>query len=349
MLKVVALLFALIGTAAQAAVVMQYHHVSESSPRVTSVTPAEFRSHMQFLADNQFKVMPLRDLVAMVQRGEEPPLRAVAITFDDGYQNIADEAVPILKEFGFPYTLFVSIDPMLKGHKGMMTEATLKRLARDGAEIANHSFAHDHLIRKLPGETDADWKARIRSDLLATEKTLEQIRGKAVQPMLAYPFGEYNGALQQLIKELGMVAFGQQSGAMGRYSDLTAIPRFPFGGAYGTLESVKEKLWSLPLPVKALSPADPHLTKDFGPLLSVTLADVSDIQTSALRCFLPNEGAVTPTWVSATEFSVRASKELPAGRSRYNCTAPSKSQKGYYWFSQAWVRANKDGSWPKEP
>src|SRR5690606_39813349 len=40
---------------AQAAVVLQYHHVSESTPASTSITPALFKQHMDYLAEQEFK------------------------------------------------------------------------------------------------------------------------------------------------------------------------------------------------------------------------------------------------------------------------------------------------------
>lgn len=349
MLKLLVCLLCLWIGSAQAAVVLQYHHVSETSPRVTSVTPAEFRSHMQFLADNGFEVVPLVSLVEALQRGEAPPLRAVAISFDDGYQNIADEAVPILKEYGFPYTLFVAAEPLTKKQRGMMSTETLMRLAAEGAHIANHSFGHEHLVRRLAQESPQQWRERVRRNLLDTEAALAQIRGQHSLPMLAYPYGEYNAELQTLVRELGMVAFGQQSGAMGKYSDLSALPRFPLGGKYASLASLKDKLYSLPMPVIELSPADPLLVEDFRPKLTVTLADSTDMQIAQMRCYLPGEGAVVPNWTDKVRFEVQASSVLPPGRSRYNCTAPSKSMRGFYWFSQAWLRPNDDGSWPKEP
>jgi len=65
-------------------------------------------------------------------------------------------------------------------------------------------------------------------------------------------------------------------------------------------------------------------------------------------CYIQGQGSKQPTWLSENEFSVQADLALPAGRSRYNCTAPSKARNGYYWFSQPWVRPKDDGSWVKE-
>ncbi|MES2537639.1 MAG: polysaccharide deacetylase family protein [Pseudomonadota bacterium] len=61
---------------------------------------------MKLLADS-FNVLPLHDAVRALAEDNLPP-RAVCITFDDGYRSIHDFALPILKEFGLPATVFVT-------------------------------------------------------------------------------------------------------------------------------------------------------------------------------------------------------------------------------------------------
>ena len=77
--------------------VLVYHHVSEETPASTSVSPAQFRSHLQLLTDQHFNVIALDQALTALQRGEALPERAVAITFDDGYRNIYDNALPLLE------------------------------------------------------------------------------------------------------------------------------------------------------------------------------------------------------------------------------------------------------------
>ena len=159
---------------------------------------------------------------------------------------------------------------------------------------------------------------------------------------------DLNQALQDMLTENGFVAFGQQSGAAGPYSPFTALPRFPVAGQYADLKSLKAKLYSLNMPVIAQTPSDPELKGGhWRPELKVTL-DMSDISAKQVMCYIQGQGSKQPTWLNENEFSVQADLALPAGRSRYNCTAPSKARNGYYWFSQPWVRPKDDGSWVKE-
>ncbi|GIU38772.1 polysaccharide deacetylase family protein [Shewanella schlegeliana] len=340
-------LLALTGFSAHATVILQYHHVSDSTPAITSVTPAQFKEQMQYLAENNFNVVPLSTVVESIKAKKALPAKTIAITFDDGYRSIANTAHPILKQYKFPYTLFVSVEPILKEYGEMMSWQQLITLSEEGAEIANHSWGHEHLIRKLTGETDAQWLARIESNILRTENEIAKATGQNLK-MLAYPYGEYNQQIEDMLEKHGFVAFGQQSGAAGPYSPLTALPRFPVAGVYADLNSLKVKLHSLNMPVLAQTNSNPELAQgQWRPEIKVTL-DMSDINASQLMCFIQGQGAKKPNWISDNEFSIQAELDLPAGRSRYNCTAPSKSKGSYYWFSQPWVRPKSNGQWIAE-
>jgi len=333
--------------ATQANVILQYHHVDTTTQAITSVTPTQFREQMQYLADNDFNVIPLSQMINAIKAKEVLPPKTIVITFDDGYKSIANTAHPILKEYGFPYTLFVAIAPIKAGYSQMMSWEQLTSLSREGAEIANHSWGHEHLIRKREGETQEQWQTRVEANILESEAEIFKATGRSLK-MLAYPYGEYNQALEDILTENGYIGLGQQSGAAGIYSSLTALPRFPVAGIYANLDSLKAKLHSLNMPVLAQNITDPELKDgNWRPELKVTL-DLHDIYPHQLMCFIQGQGAQQPLWLSKNEFSVRAPLDLPPGRSRYNCTVPSKTKSGYYWFSQAWVRPNNDGSWKKE-
>ncbi|WP_299489946.1 polysaccharide deacetylase family protein [uncultured Shewanella sp.] len=346
--NVLFVLLALTGFSAHAVVILQYHHVSAQTPAITSVTPEQFQEQMAYLAENHFNVVPLSEVVLALKAKRNMPPKTVAITFDDGYQSIADTAHPILKKYHFPYTLFVSVEPIEKKYKTMMSWQQLVALSKEGAEIANHSWGHEHLIRRLPNESKTQWLARIEKNIVKTEEKILEGTGQNLK-MLAYPYGEYNQDLEDLMAKLGFVAFGQQSGAAGVYSQLEALPRFPVAGVYANLASLKVKLHSLNMPVLAQNESNPELANGhWRPTLMLTL-DMSDIEKSQMMCFIQGQGAKKPTWIAPNKMSIRAELDLPPGRSRYNCTAPSKKTGNYYWFSQPWVRPNDDGSWKKEP
>lgn len=334
-------------SSAHSAVILQYHHVSETTPKITSVTPSQFREQMQYLAEQKFNVVPLIDVVNAIKTKQSLPANTVAITFDDGYRSIATTAHPILKEYGFPYTLFVAIEPIEQHFSEMMSWEELVALSKDGADIANHSWSHEHLIRLNEHESHAQWLARVEASLVRTEAAIAEATGHNFK-MLAYPYGEYNADIEAMLTKLGYVALGQQSGAAGIHSPLTALPRFPVAGPYADLASLKVKMHSLHMPVLAQNVTNPQLVQgQWRPELVVTL-DMADINAEQLMCYIQGQGAKKPTWLAKDKFSIQAELDLPAGRSRYNCTAPSQSQTGYYWFSQAWVRPKNDGTWIPE-
>ncbi|WP_379677699.1 polysaccharide deacetylase family protein [Massilia consociata] len=88
--------------------VINYHRIlAEHDPLLASEPDlATFRWQMELLA-RCFNVLPLHEAVAAVAAGTVPP-RAVCITFDDGYRSVHDLALPVLREFGLPATVFVT-------------------------------------------------------------------------------------------------------------------------------------------------------------------------------------------------------------------------------------------------
>jgi peptidoglycan/xylan/chitin deacetylase (PgdA/CDA1 family)/glycosyltransferase involved in cell wall biosynthesis len=90
-----------------AGVILMYHRIADDSPDPDAlcVSPAEFRSQLRYLKSEGYTVVPLR---TFADAGwSDLPDRAVALTFDDGYEDALDTASPILREFDFPATFFV--------------------------------------------------------------------------------------------------------------------------------------------------------------------------------------------------------------------------------------------------
>jgi peptidoglycan/xylan/chitin deacetylase (PgdA/CDA1 family) len=77
------------------------------------ITAGTFRRHLQILRDSGFNVVPLGRIVAGLARGDLPE-RSVAITVDDGFATTLSVAAPILSEFGFPATVYLTTYYMLK-------------------------------------------------------------------------------------------------------------------------------------------------------------------------------------------------------------------------------------------
>src|SRR5437867_4251379 len=92
--------------------VLTYHRVStpaadpDLNPRLISATPKAFDGQMRWLR-RRHAVVPMAQVLDAVERGKGLPRRAVLVTFDDAYADLADHAVPILEALRLPATLFV--------------------------------------------------------------------------------------------------------------------------------------------------------------------------------------------------------------------------------------------------
>lgn len=337
------------------AVILQYHHVSNTTPKVTSIAPELFAQHMDFLAAQSYKIWPLPKLVEHIKLNKKVPDKVIVITFDDAYESIYKEAFPLLKQRQWPFTVFVATDPVDKRLAGYMSWQQINTLAKHGATIANHTLNHHHLVRRLQGESTTAWQARIRNEITGAADRLEQEVGQAA-PLLAYPYGEYTADVQAITKALGYTGFGQQSGAVNGLFDHSALPRFPMNNDFGAMEQFQTKISSLPLAPKSVQPANliirDEKLKTQGFRFSLHSVDGN---LNQLRCYYSGHGQLQ-TKVTAEDGSIRVTTEplptLKAGRSRINCTMPAngKSHQGrFYWFSHYWMRPLDNGDWYAEP
>lgn len=321
-------------------VILLYQNVSDSTPKSTSVSPEVFAQHMQYLKQHH-RVLPLEQMVSRIKAGLSLPDKAVAITFDDGHDNLYGNAHPILHSLDLPYTVFIT--PSTTGKNKQLTWAQIKEMAQQDASFANHSQTHSHYLQRQPDESQAQWLKRISDDITGAEAAIKQQLGYSLK-YLAYPYGEFDLILKQQVEALGYTGFGQHSGGIYSGSDFSALPRFPAAGPYSRLSSLKVKLNSLAMPVTHSSVTTPLLKADEqNPHWTFTVV-TSDISLPRMGCFFA--GKSLSLTLDDNKVSPILPDPIPSGRSRVNCTVPSQAMKGrYYWYSQPWFRENKNGIW----
>jgi len=314
------------------AVILQYHHVSSTMPRSTSVTADEFRQHMDYLRDNGFTVLPLQDIVKALQQHTPLPDKAVAITFDDAYISVYTTAFPLLKQYGWTFTVFVPSGLVGTNPRLYVNWDQLREMGAAGATLANHSVNHGYFLERTAGENDAEWLARIEREIVDSEKKILKETGQS-HKLHAYPFGEYNPAIEALVVRLGYVGLGQHSGPVNGASSFTALPRFPFSGVYTPLSSFAPKAKSLAFNVRIVEPSDP-VTNGKSP--SALLDFDGSYRLDALTCF-NNDQTMEIALVDAGNQQYRISTPVinKGRRFRYNCTAPGRDGR-FYWFTVPW-------------
>jgi peptidoglycan/xylan/chitin deacetylase (PgdA/CDA1 family) len=86
--------------------IVMYHRVSDARDQL-AVTPRRFREQMELLASEGYRVVGVSEAADLAASGELPE-RTLGLTFDDGYRDVAVNALPVLAEYGFRATVFVA-------------------------------------------------------------------------------------------------------------------------------------------------------------------------------------------------------------------------------------------------
>src|ERR1700741_886022 len=132
-------------------IVLCYHRF-EDKQRDLVTTPTDFRAQMQAFKDNGISVISMKDVVAWLNNEKSIPMKSAVITIDDGWNSQYYVAWPILKEFNYPFTLFIYTDYIERGGKPM-TWAQLEEMRDAGVEIEAHTVSH-HDLRHAPRGQD---------------------------------------------------------------------------------------------------------------------------------------------------------------------------------------------------
>jgi peptidoglycan/xylan/chitin deacetylase (PgdA/CDA1 family) len=179
--------------------ILTYHSIDDSGSAI-SVSREAFARQIAWLASGRLRVATLPDLLDLPDDGPD----AVALTFDDAFENFEGEAWPRLRAFGLPATLFV-VTQHAGGSNAWSGRATagiptlpllgwpaLARLRDEGVGIGAHSRTHRSLAA-IGGDELADEVSRCAEDL-------QQRLG--VRPVaFAYPFGDAPDAAKRLTRE----------------------------------------------------------------------------------------------------------------------------------------------------
>ena len=311
-------------------VVLLYHQFSDAGPKSTSISPLLFEEHLKYLQTNDFQVLPLKNVIERLRMQLSLPDNCVSLTADDGYLSIYESAYPLLVKYKTPMSVFVSTEAIDKQYPSVMSWEQLREMS-ELVDVYNHSVTHQHLIDK----TD---------EVLLNEITSAQLRLKSElsqdNKFFAYPYGEFDEKAYHLIEELGYTGFGQHSGAVGAKSDFINLPRFAMASSYAEMDSFVMKINTLPMPVKNEEPKFMAISGSSKPALRINFSrSLTNNERYQFACYVSGQERPDLIWLNSESVTVQAKEPLPQGRSRYNCTMPSKEKGRYYWYSKAWLSA----------
>lgn len=133
--------------------ILTYHSLDDSGSPI-SVPPVVFRAQARWLASGRVRVVSVEELLTLPDSRD-----AVALTFDDGFENFRAVAAPVLAEFQLPATVFVVTDRVGETNAWggqadprvptlpLMTWDGLAEVAAAGVELGAHTRTHPHLPR----------------------------------------------------------------------------------------------------------------------------------------------------------------------------------------------------------
>ena len=238
------------------ATVLIYHHFGVSKYPTTNVSIKQFRKQMEYLAANNYQVVSLAELVDALNKRQTLPAKAVVITIDDGYKSVYRNGWPILKSFGYPFTVFINAKSIDGGFSNYMSWDEVREMQKSGVDFQDHSYAHGRMADRPKGFNDIEYRRWIRDDLVKNSTIIHKKLGTKPK-FFAIPYGEYNQLLMDEARQLGYEAvLPQDPGSISMATKPYMISREPIlGQEWASIKHFKEILQRVDLPITDLTPA----------------------------------------------------------------------------------------------
>ena len=173
--------------------ILLYHSIpNNSAPSERySVSVARFDKQMKLLKDYGYSTITIQQLVNHIKSGHVLPARPIVISFDDGYENIFDNAFPIMERYGFTGTVYIVANRLRSD--GFLDQGQLKEMVTSGWEVGSHGMTHTELTQNHD---------LVRTEILQSRLDLNDALGIKVFSF-AYPFGSSDWYISSKVFDYG--------------------------------------------------------------------------------------------------------------------------------------------------
>ena len=290
-------------------VVLCYHRFEDNRRDQLAINPTEFRTQMQQLKDNGVTVISMKDFLAW-RRGEKSiPRKSAIITIDDGYISGYAVAWPILKEFGYPFTMFIYTNYVNVGGKSL-TWVQLEQMRDAGVDIESHTVSHHDLRHAPKGQDYLTW---LHNEVYTSKDILEQKLGIKIS-VFAFPYGTYNEQVRKMCLDAGYQAcftvYGQHMGIdappdqIGRYAlDSLHPDLFKTVVDFGATDGVDPGVMAAQLAAAAMvtQPMNDERIANTRPVIKANLASMGNVEPGSVEMRVSGFGVVPAKYDPATK------------------------------------------------
>ncbi len=281
-----------------------YHWFTPNKPgKEMSLNTAKFREQMQAIKDANLTVISLPRFLAW-RRGEaDIPAQSILITIDDGWRSTYTEAFPILKEFKYPFTIFLYKNYVgaNKGPRALTLKMIDEMLASGLCHLGSHSMSHHYpaVIKKIKKEDSAQYLKYLNTEFNDSKVFLESTFKDKVTTY-AYPGGFHTPEMFPVADKLGYDnLFTVLPGKISRKSPKHTLPRYiVLGGHDASFTSAlsfrnyslsANNLNSLPFPVQPM-PGETVTTRL--PTIKIDLSSIENLDLSSIKLKVGGFGLV---------------------------------------------------------
>ncbi|MCX2744161.1 polysaccharide deacetylase family protein [Mangrovivirga sp. M17] len=311
-----------------------YHRFGDSRFPSTNISLSDFEAHLKYLKENDYQVLNFSDAIDYL-KSEESNKKTAVLTIDDGYESFYNNGLPLLKKYGFSATLYVNTESI--GGSDYMSWDQIRKAHKSGIEIGNHTHSHQYFLNL---DTEERY-VQFEEEIVNSQKLFKSNLG--IEPVtFAYPFGEYDGKMKEIVRASGFKsAAAQNSGVIYSGTDLMACPRFPMSESYSDINSFSSKAKMKPMIVINEEPSSLVITRNRSkPLLNLEI-QADSLDTGSFQCFIQGSECNLDIREDSSGSQVNVtlqSKSSILDRRRTLYTITGKDTEGnWHWYSHLWV------------
>jgi peptidoglycan/xylan/chitin deacetylase (PgdA/CDA1 family) len=311
--------------------ILGYHDFKARGGSPMLINGTKFAEQMKAIKESGIPVIPLSDVLEWRKGRKNIPEEAIVITMDDGWEGVYTFAYPVLKEHGFPFTIYLYKKYVHIGGRSLSWDQ-IREMMKNGCDVGSHSVSHESL-RGNKKRNEADHQLWLLGELKDSKEFLEKNLGIACTSF-AYPFGIFDDSTTELAHQVGYetlitvnnqkVTWDTPLGKLGRYiihgdSDTNFKLATSFRGrgdvssSHFLTSSAKDDQGN---PLVELSPVPEELIKERQPVIQAKLARIGAIIPESIRMRVAGMGTVPAQYDPAT---MTVSYRIPYRLRRDDC------------------------------